>query len=349
MLNIYHNVGTNTYIIGSQNPYLLIDTAEGLASYIPVLTSALQALPNPAQPDVSDIVLSHWHHDHVGGLPTVLSLLKQLWETRNPGHSYTPPRLHKYPYKDAVGAHNSEHNQLPKVLEKLTPELFTPPPSGGYLHDLVDGQTFEDPANGATLLRVLHTPGHTVDSISLYIPQDRALYTADTVLGHGTAVFEDLATYLCSLNKMLHFGSTSPSPNIQAQGTEKTGIDLEYVSLYPAHGAVVTNGRETISTYIKHRLQREAQILDVLRTSIPAEFLGGATETPSEDRNLWTTWTIVRILYQAYPENLWLPAARGVDLHLRKLEGDGFVKRVGGEGVNARWRLLLSPPKSPSL
>lgn len=349
MLDTYRNVGTNTYIIGSQNPYILIDTAEGLASYIPVLTSALQELPNPAQPDVSDIILSHWHHDHVGGLPTVLSLLKQLWETRNPGQIYTPPRLHKYPFKDAVGDHNSERNQLPKVLEKVTPDLFTPPPSGGYLHDLVDGQTFQDPVNDATLLRVLHTPGHTVDSICLYIPQDRALYTADTVLGHGTAVFEDLAAYLASLNKMLHFGSTSPSPNIQVEGTEKTDIDLEYVSLYPAHGAVVTNGRETISTYIKHRLEREAQILDVLRIPIPAEFLSDANETPSEDGNLWTTWSIVRVLYKAYPENLWLPAARGVDLHLRKLEGDGFVKPIGGDGVKTKWRLLLSPPKSPSL
>jgi ribonuclease/clavin/mitogillin len=100
----------------------------------------------------------------------------------------------------------------------------------------------------------------------------------------------------------------------------------------------VTNGRETISTYIKHQLQREAQILDV------AEFLGGADATlRSEDGSLWTTWTIVRVLYQAYPENLWLPAARRIDLHLRKLEGDVCVKRVGGEGINARWRLLLSP------
>ncbi|KAF9484974.1 Metallo-hydrolase/oxidoreductase [Pholiota conissans] len=336
--------GTNTYIIGSQNPYILIDTGEGLPAYTPILNNALEGLANPTQPDVSDVVLSHWHHDHVGGLPAVLNLLKERWESRNPGQTYTPPRLHKHPFKeDAIGAHHTEHNQLPKVLEKTNPELFTPPPNGGPFHDLADGQTFKDPVNGATLLRVLHTPGHTADSICLYIPQDRALYTADTVLGHGTAVFEDLASYLSSLNKMLHFGSAS-SLHIH---TEKD-IDLEYVSLYPAHGAIVSEGRETISTYIKHRLEREDQILAVIKSPVPAELLGEVSSTPSEDDNLWTTWTIVRVLYKAYPENLWLPAARGVDLHLRKLESDGLVKRQGGEGVKTKWR-LLSSRNSPNL
>ncbi|KAF8188363.1 hypothetical protein BJ912DRAFT_968652 [Pholiota molesta] len=116
---------------------------------------------------------------------------------------------------------------------------------------------------------------------------------------------------------MLHFGSTSP-PQISSTRHGEDRHRLEYVSLYPAHGAVVTNGRETISTYIKHRLQREAQILD----------------TPSEDGNM-ATWTIVRILYQRI-QRIVASRCAWVDLHLRKLEGDG-------------WRLLLSPPKSPSL
>lgn len=270
-----------------------------------------------------------------------MALLKQLWEARNPSSPYTPPRVHKHPFKEgAIGEHYSPRNQLPRVLEKLSPDHFTPSSYKDTIHDLADGQIFKDPVTGTSLLRVLHTPGHTADSISLYIPQDRALYTADTVLGHGTAVFEDLATYLASLNKMLHFGSPGTG--------DKEDIDLEYVALYPAHGAVVANGRETISTYIKHRLERESQILDVLHDSVPPHLVEESGNT--EDGGvLWTTWTIVRVLYKAYPENLWLPAARGVDLHLRKLEGDGLVNRLGGEGVQTKWKAFASRRSTPSL
>lgn len=274
-----------------------------------------------------------------------MTLLKELWHARNPGRPYAPPRVHKHPFKEgAVGEHHSSHNQLPKVIEKLDPDHFTPPSNDSTFHELFDGQIFKDPVNGAPLLRVLHTPGHTADSISLYIPQDRALYTADTVLGHGTAVFEDLATYIASLNKMLHFGSPGSPAHASADD-----IDLEYVALYPAHGAVVTNGRETISTYIKHRLEREAQILGVLQSSVPAHLVDDGENAEAGDAVPWTTWTIVRVLYKAYPENLWLPAARGVDLHLRKLEGEGAVKRLGGEGVETRWKPFLSPRATPSL
>ncbi|KAF9557205.1 lactamase [Agrocybe pediades] len=334
--------GTNTYLIGTQNPYILVDTAEGKDSYIPLLASALEARSDPSKPDISDIIISHWHHDHVGGIPSVLSLLKKLWVDRNGDKPYTPPRLHKYPAsQESKGGHTTEYNQLPKLLAQISADQYIHPPTGSVFHDLVDGQTIRT-ADGSTVFRVLHTPGHTVDSICLYVPQDKALYTADTVLGHGTAVFEDLATYLASLNKMLHFGSPSHSHDSSSSGD----IDLEYVSLYPAHGAVVTNGRETISTYIKHRLEREEQVLAVLRSSVPEELR--AESQVGSDPTLWTTWNLVRVIYKSYPENLWLPAARGIDLHLKKLESDGALQHAGGEGVESRWR-LVSPPRSPSL
>lgn len=272
---------------------------------------------NPSLPDISDIIISHWHHDHVGGLPSVLNLLRTRWQSRNPNTPYTPPRLHKYPIppNDTSGA-STEHNKLPQIISSLPAGSYSPTTGGSAFHDLTDGQIL----SSSPTIRVIHTPGHTIDSISLEIVEDGALYTADTVLGQGTSVFEDLALYLQSLGKMLHHGD---------------GNSAGYGSLYPGHGPVVRNGHELISTYIEHRLEREQQILGLLRNS-PAE------------GDSWTTWTIVKTLYASYPENLWLPAARGIELHLRKLVGEGVIIHLEGEGVETRWK-LVSRTLSPSM
>ncbi|KAG6826525.1 hypothetical protein H0H92_015479 [Tricholoma furcatifolium] len=316
--------GTNTYLVGKASPCTLIDTAEGREEYIPILESALRDIAkssNPSEPDVSDIIISHWHADHVGGLPTVLALLERLWKERNPTLPYKPPRLHKFPSnpKDSFTSLEAK-NTLPSIISNLSTDLYTPAPSGKLFHDLRDSQILLPSG-----LRVLHTPGHTTDSISLYFPRDRALYTADTVLGQGTAVFEDLSAYLISLQKLLDFN--------EGEG---------YSSLYPGHGPVVPKGKELISGYIQHRLEREAQILKLLRTSPPP------TPEASDAPTYWTTWTIVTTLYAAYPESLWLPAAHGVDLHLKKLEKDGVVRRVSGGLQHTSWELLeILPPNSP--
>jgi ribonuclease/clavin/mitogillin len=132
------SLGTNTYLIGSQKPYILVDAAEGLDSYLPVLTSALQSSNNPTTanittPDVSDIIISHsgWHHDHIRGLPSVLSefLLKNLWVGRNNGREaeYQGPKLHKYPLDDktnhAGGEHLGARNLLPDIEKTLQKHL----------------------------------------------------------------------------------------------------------------------------------------------------------------------------------------------------------------------------------
>jgi len=311
--------GTNTYIIGRQRPFTLIDTGEGIPSYIPLLSSVLREASgslHSTDPDVGDIIISHRHGDHIGGLRGVLEMLKELWAERNNGKNslpFYPPRLHKYPLPST---HQDE--ALETIIETLPQGLYTPSPNGSPFHDLHDGQILAVSTKPESeSLQVLYTPGHTVDSIALYLPSDRALYTADTVLGQGTAVFEDLAALIASLRKMLAFGGT---------------VDGGYQCLYPGHGPVVKDAAGLMKTYIAHRLERENQVMELL-----------SSPTFSQSGTPWTTWDLVSKIYAAYPQNLWLPAAHSIDLHLKKLELDGRVKRVSGEGKDTQWVLVNVP------
>lgn len=310
-------------MIGKQNPYALIDTGEGRQEYIPILESALREIAKPSntmEPDVSDIIISHWHLDHVGGLPSVLSLLRKLWEERNPSLPYKSPRLHKFPCDIGSVEGLKETHTISSIIHSLSPDTYTPSPNGCQFHDLRDSQVIT-----SSELQVIHTPGHTVDSVCLYVQQDKALYTSDTVLGEGTAIFEDLSTYMNSLEKILLFGDGIP--------------DREYRMLYPGHGPVVSDGRSLIREYIRHRHEREEEILKLLHTSPPA--------SGDSSSKYWTTWSIVTTLYAGYPESLWPAAARVITLHLRKLQDEGIVKKVGGEGEHASWELVDILSSSP--
>lgn len=217
---------------------MLIDTGEGKEEWIASIKSVLK-LQNIT---IDKAILTHWHHDHVQGVPDLL-----------------------------------EHSPDTKVYKK--------DPHPDWL-DISDGQKFE--TEGATL-RAFHCPGHTTDHMALVLEEEDAMFTADNVLGQGTAVFEDLASYMKSLDSMSR----------QFKGRA-----------YPGHGPVIEDGPAKISEYIKHRKQREKQVLDVL----------------AQDREGgWSSMDIVKVIYKDYPENLWEPAERGVLHILDKLQKEGKV------------------------
>lgn len=164
-----------------------------------------------------------------------------------------------------------------------------------------------DPRDWMLQVLVLHCPGNTIDPVSLIFPTDRSLFTSDTVLGQGTAVSEDLQGYTTRLQNVFDVRDT-------------------YDPLYPGHGPVVPDGPQTIRMYIDHRLEREAEILALLRTSPPD--------------GSWTTWTITLKVYEGYPEEVLKAAARGIQLHMKKLEKEGRVRSLGGEMNDERWELV---------
>lgn len=321
--------GTNTYLIGQTNPYILLDAGQGIPSYIPLLREALAKPANPLAPEIADIILTHRHHDHTRGLPSVLTLLRDLWSERNPDTPFAPPRIHKH----SIPIDATPDEVLDEIVSSLDAGTYSPAPDGQAFHPLEDGQIITVPSSAEDdplQLKVLYTPGHTTDSISLLFNSDRALFTGDTILGKGTAVFEDLALYMSSLRKML-FAARTP-----ADGGEEGG---GYAILYPAHGPVVENGPTTIKMYIEHRLEREGQIIEVLSSKSSEAEVKGEAEG-GDQSGVWTTWGIVMKMYSKFPESLWEPAAHGVNLHLMKLEKDGKVKVVGGEGKETQWVLI---------
>jgi len=307
--------GTNTYLVGLQNPYILIDTGEGRDEYIPFLEEALKTEAAPTQPDeadVSDIIITHRHHDHCGGLPSTLSLLARLWKERDGTNArpFPAPRIHKIPL-------SVSDSKVDEITSSLVSGSYIPDPSGNQIHNLRDGDTLDVNMSDSKLssIHVIHTPGHTQDSLCLYLPADRALFTADTVLGQGSAVFEHLGNYMASLRKIVHFNNDKP-------------LEEQYAVVYPGHGPVVTEGPQYVAMYLNHRVQREEQIVGVIRDPLPTSAVGGGH---------WTTWTIVSTIYKDYPQALWEPAAHSVNLHLQKLEQEGRVHLVGGMGKESQW------------
>jgi len=63
--------GTNTYIIGTGNKRILLDTGDGLVpEYFDLISSVLKE----NQITLDHIVLTHWHPDHVGGVESIQKL-----------------------------------------------------------------------------------------------------------------------------------------------------------------------------------------------------------------------------------------------------------------------------------
>ncbi len=145
---------------------------------------------------------------------------------------------------------------------------------------------------GATL-QALWTPGHAIDHLCFYMPEERALFTGDMVLGAGTTVIPrdgDLGDYMASLRRLM---------------------ELDVDVIYPAHGPKITEPRAKIESYIQHRELRDRQILGALE--------GGPAKVER----------IVDEIYTDVPEAFHAAAAVSVEAHLRRFEKGGRVVKEG--------------------
>jgi glyoxylase-like metal-dependent hydrolase (beta-lactamase superfamily II) len=139
-------------------------------------------------------------------------------------------------------------------------------------------------------LEALATPGHASNHMAFVLREENALFSGDHVMGWSTTVVAppdgDMADYMDSLDRVIARG---------------------FSTLWPTHGAPVTEPGPFLAAYRAHRMAREAQIMERLAAG---------------DRRISD---MVPSLYAAVDSRLWPAASLSVWAHLIALVRQGRV------------------------
>lgn len=250
--------GTETYLVGTSD-LAVIDPGPDIPEHLDALTRAIGGRP------VKAILCTHTHRDH------------------------SPAAR---PLADAMGA--PIIGCAPLTLSDDGPRADAAF-DADYRPDrvLADGEQVE--GEGWTL-RALTTPGHTSNHLCFALPQEKALFTGDHIMGWSTTVVSppdgDMADYMRSMQRL---------------------AERDDVVYYPAHGDQVDTPQRLVRGMMGHRKHREGQIVRYLREP------GGAV-IPN----------MVKEMYKGVDPRLHPAAGRSVLAHLLDLKARGIAREHDG-------------------
>ncbi|KTW02842.1 MBL fold metallo-hydrolase [Sphingomonas sanguinis] len=211
--------------------------------------------------------------------------------------------------------HHRDHSPASRPLARITgapivgAAPFAPDYEGGrsdaafdrdYAPDQVLAEGEGVVGDGWTLTAIA-TPGHTSNHLAFALPQTRALFSGDHVMGWSTSIVSppdgDMSAYMASLEKLMERD------------------DRVY---YPGHGEAVDNPQRLVRGMLGHRKQREGQILRLL--------------AKGEDL---TIGAMTARMYVGLNPKLIPAAERSVLAHLYDLRTRGLVREEGASWTSA--------------
>ena len=191
--NVYQlTIGGVNVILIAEEELTLIDTGfRGISAQIVDFIRSLGRSPE----EISLIILTHNHLDHMGGLPGLKRFTSAKVAIHKADISNTEAQL----------SHPRAKRKLLRILPFFAFRSVISLKAKEVDIQLEGGEVLK-PLGG---LRVIHTPGHTPGSISLFSPSNKLLIAGDALNKHGKTLrlppklaSTDLAQALDSIKKM---------------------------------------------------------------------------------------------------------------------------------------------------
>jgi len=245
---------TCCYLVYNSKEILIFDPGSPYEDEQEALAACVDEMIGEGR-QVREIILTHLHPDHVGGVNALKAHL---------GGSVP------------VAAHAQTADALSDVhVDRL----------------IEDNDVIALEGEPRIQLRALHTPGHALGHLCFHDEARGVLLTGDNIVGIGSVLIDppqgNMRVYLQSLERMRSL------PNL--------GV------LFGGHGPAIATPYQKIDEYIAHRLERERNILDTVRS--------GITDPKA----------IVAHVYTDVSPKAHGMAERAVIAHLEKLHDDGLI------------------------
>lgn len=180
---------------------------------------------------ITHILITHTHYDH---WPAYAALQKRF-NAQTYGY---------YPRSDARSQDARQSSEQRSLSTQERFEMVEFIPDVGIEHgDVIAGNDWT--------IESVFTPGHASNHLCFQLKEEQALFSGDHIMGWSTSVISppsgNMEEYMDSLNLLLL-------------------RDDKYY--WPAHGPGIDDPKPFVQAFIRHREEREQQILDQLKKGI---------------------------------------------------------------------------------
>ncbi|MEK7248234.1 MAG: MBL fold metallo-hydrolase, partial [Chloroflexota bacterium] len=225
----------NVFLVRDGDEGAFIDSGFGDEKSIEARLSFLKDHPKQR---LKYIVLTHHHFDHTSGA----NQIREATGAEVTLHPDEEKFLRDW-QSDAP-----QDIEIPEEMKEMREKVAKFREQAAEAEPTVQMNDGDEFTVGSLTLRVIHTPGHTLGSVCIYCPEERALFTGDTALGLGTVAISppphgDMALYLQSLVKLQ---------------------TIDSAQMLPGHGIAVHDVAAKLQELIDHRRAREEQILKLM-------------------------------------------------------------------------------------
>lgn len=298
----------NSYLINSEERKVLIDTGLNFPVAFQSLCGALTEIG--VQPkELTDILLTHFHVDHVGLIPRFKKASRRLTIVIHHVEAELSKLMTKEfgDYRETVKTFlrsNGAPSAISKNLKSFHPAFFNPQAYQELSSDAISVQDGKEISVGDYIFQVKWTPGHSPGHICLYEPSLKILVSGDhllpTITPHIAQFMEHmdpLTDYLSSLEKI-----------------EELDVDI----VLPGHEQTFTGHQRRIRQLKNHHKQRLTEMVDELRA-------GRLTAYRLAQR---VNWDINYKSWDQFPIFQKYLALGETVAHLNVLEQKRLVKRI---------------------